>query len=269
MTVRSPAIGTDVLVRLLLPSRFTSAPDRRWPTLYLLHGCCDSYISWTRSTDIERLSRSLDALVVMPDGGTAGFYSDWVSGPHWETFHVQELPGLLKERFRANDRRAVVGVSMGGLGSLGYAARHPGMFTVAASFSGIVNTRLAPGESQAYLGLLQSQGEDPHGLWGDPVADVDVWRAHNPYDLAAKLAGTRLYISAGSGQPGPLDTAGATFDQTESALRAENEVFVKRVRELHLDAQIDLYSPGTHNWVYWQRELHKAWPLLSDGLREG
>ncbi|WP_241994857.1 alpha/beta hydrolase family protein [Kribbella sp. VKM Ac-2568] len=269
LTVRSPAVGTDVHVRLLLPSRFTSAPDERWPVLYLLHGCCDSYVSWTRSTDIERLSRELDALVVMPDGGKAGFYSDWISGPHWETFHLQELPSLLEERYRANDRRVVAGVSMGGLGSLGYAARHPGMFTVAASFSGIVNTRLAAGESQAYLGLLQSQGEDPHGLWGDPDADVDVWRAHNPYDLAEKLAGTRLYISAGSGQPGPLDSADATFDQTESALRAENEVFVRRVRELHIDAQIDLYSPGTHKWVYWQRELHKAWPLLSDGLHDG
>jgi S-formylglutathione hydrolase FrmB len=269
ITVRSPAIGTDVHVRLLLPRRFTSAPARRWPALYLLHGCCDSYVSWTRSTDIERLSRDLDALVVMPDGGKAGFYSDWISGPHWETFHLQELPRLLKQRFRANDRRAVAGVSMGGLGALDYAARHPGMFTVAASFSGIVNTRLAPDESQAYLGLLQSQGQDPYGLWGDPVADVDVWRAHNPYDLAARLARTRLYVSAGSGRPGPLDSADATTDQTEIAIRAENEVFVKRVRALHLDAQTDLYSPGTHNWVYWQRELHKAWPLLSDGLNDG
>jgi len=266
MTVRSPAVGADVHVRLLLPSRFTSAPDRRWPALYLLHGCCDSYLSWTRSTDIERLSKDLDALVVMPDGGKAGFYSDWRSGPHWETFHLQELPGLLKERYRANDRRVVAGVSMGGLGALGYAARHPGMFTVAASFSGIVNTRLAPEESRAYLGLLQSQGEDPDGLWGDPDTDVDVWRAHNPYDLAEKLAGTRLYVSVGSGRPGPLDQADATFDQTESALRAEHEAFVKRVRELHLDAHIDLYTPGTHNWVYWQRELHKAWPLLTAGL---
>jgi diacylglycerol O-acyltransferase / trehalose O-mycolyltransferase len=269
ITVRSPSVGTDVRVRLLLPRRFTSAPDRRWPALYLLHGCCDSYVSWTRSTDIEQLSRDLDALVVMPDGGKAGFYSDWLSGPHWETFHLQELPRLLKEHFRANDRRVVAGVSMGGLGALDYAARHPGMFTVAASFSGIVNTRLDPDESQAYLGLLQSQGEDPYGLWGDPDADVDVWRAHNPYDLAARLARTRLYISAGSGQPGPLDPADATSDQTEIALRAENELFVKRVRALHLDAQVDLYSPGTHNWVYWQRELHKAWPLLSNGLHDG
>ncbi|WP_328522192.1 hypothetical protein [Kribbella sp. NBC_00359] len=61
----------------------------------------------------------------------------------------------------------------------------------------------------------------------------------------------------------------ATADQIEIAIRAENEAFVKRVRALHLDAQIDLYSPGTHNWVYWQQELHKAWPLLTDGFHDG
>lgn len=266
VTVRSPAIGSDVHVRLLLPRRFKSAPDRRWPVLYLLHGCCDSYVSWTRSTDIARLSTNLDALVVMPDGGRAGFYSDWSSGPHWETFHLQELTGLLEKTYRASDRRVIAGVSMGGLGALDYAARHPGMFTVAASFSGVVDTRLSPGVSQAYLSLVESQGEDPYALWGDPDGDVDVWRAHNPYDLAARLAGTRLYISAGSGQPGPLDSAGTTRDQTETDIRAQNEAFAKRVRALHLDARIDLYSPGTHNWVYWQRELHKAWPLLTEGL---
>jgi hypothetical protein len=75
----------------------------------------------TRSTDIETLSRDADLLVVMPEGGSAGFYSDWLSGPRWETFHTEELPALLAAGYRAGDRQAVAGVSMGGLGALGYA----------------------------------------------------------------------------------------------------------------------------------------------------
>jgi S-formylglutathione hydrolase FrmB len=27
-----------------------------------------------------------------------------------------------------------------------------------------------------------------------------------------------------------------------------------------------LYGPGTHNWIYWKRELHRAWPLINDQL---
>ena len=155
---------------------------------------------------------------------------------------------------------------MGGLGALDYAARHPGMFTVAASFSGIVHTRLSSDESQGYLGLVQSQGEDPQALWGDPDADLDTWKQHNPYDLAPQLNGV-----ACSSPPVTAIRARSTaraLAQTQSnpALAAENQAFADRVRELGLDAHIDLYGPGTHNWNYWQRELHRAWPLISDGL---
>ena len=73
IVVDSKAVKAQVKVRLLLPMRFSKDRTRRWPVLYLLHGCCDTYVSWTRSTDIERLTRNLDVLVVMPDGGTVGF----------------------------------------------------------------------------------------------------------------------------------------------------------------------------------------------------
>jgi len=38
------------------------------------------------------LSRDADLLVVMPEGGSAGFESDWLCGPRWETFHTEALP---------------------------------------------------------------------------------------------------------------------------------------------------------------------------------
>lgn len=266
LTIESPAVGGQVRVRLLLPAHYETHKARRWPVLYLLHGCCDSYVSWTRSTDVEQLTQQSDIIVVMPDGGKAGFYSDWQSGPGWESFHTTELPALLVRQYRASTVAAVAGVSMGGLGALDYAARHPGMFTVAASFSGIVHTRLSKDESQGYLGLIESQGEDPQALWGDPDANVETWKQHNPYDLAPQLRGVRLFISAGNGRPGPLDTAGTNEDSIETAIGAENRAFARRVQQLGLNAQIDLYGPGTHNWVYWERELHRAWPLISDGL---
>src|SRR4029450_11895954 len=41
LVVASPAVGRTGPVRLPLPARFTAQPERRWPALYLLHGCCD------------------------------------------------------------------------------------------------------------------------------------------------------------------------------------------------------------------------------------
>jgi diacylglycerol O-acyltransferase/trehalose O-mycolyltransferase len=266
LTVASPALGGTVKVRLLLPVHYSARPEGRWPVLYLLHGCCDTYRSWTRSTDVEALAAHSDVLVVMPDGGKAGFYSDWLTGPRWETFHLVELRRILERDYRASTVMAIAGVSMGGLGALAYAARHPGLFRAAASFSGIVDTRLTPQESLRYVDLVRSQGEDPSHLWGDPRHDSAVWAAHNPYDLVPKLRGTALFVAVGNGQPGPLDPAGTAASAIESSLAAENAALAERLRALKIPAQFDFYGPGTHDWPYWQRDLHHAWPLLQHAL---
>jgi diacylglycerol O-acyltransferase / trehalose O-mycolyltransferase len=253
-------------VRLLWPGPAASVPESGWPVLYLLHGCCDTYQSWTRYTDVAELTADTGVLVVMPDGGRVGFYSDWLEGPGWETFHLIELPALLAETYDAGDRHAIAGLSMGGLGALSYAARHPDMFAAAASFSGIVHTQLSPEVSRNYLDLLRSEGADPTALWGDPTADADTWAAHNPYELAENLVGTAVYLSVGDGQPGPLDQSGASADGLETNLHAENVALRDRLTELGVEFTADFYGPGTHTWPYWERALHDAWPMLTAAL---
>ena len=83
-------------------------------------------------------------IIAMPEGGAVGFYSDWVDRAEWETFHTVELPGILAEKYRASSRQAIAGLSMGGLGALTYAARHPDHYAAVASFSGITHTALPP-----------------------------------------------------------------------------------------------------------------------------
>jgi diacylglycerol O-acyltransferase/trehalose O-mycolyltransferase len=119
LTVASPAPGETVKVRLLLPVRYQARPGGRWPVLSLLHGCGDTYRSWTRSTDVEALTAPGDVLVAMPDGGKAGFCSDWLAGPRWEAFHPAELRRTLGRDDRAGPAMAVAGASMGALGALG------------------------------------------------------------------------------------------------------------------------------------------------------
>src|SRR6476469_3477917 len=136
------------------------------------------------------------------------------------------------------------------------------MYAAAASFSGIVHTRLSADESKTWLDLVQSHGGDPLALWGDPGSDADTWKAHNPYDLAPQLKGIPIFVSCGNGQPGPLDPRGASVDETEQLLGVENATLAARAAALRLTARMDLYGPGTHTWSYWQRELHRAWPML-------
>jgi S-formylglutathione hydrolase FrmB len=259
LVVRSPALHGDAHVRLMLPDGWRRGAARRWPVLYLLHGCCDTYLAWTRSTRIEQFPRLRRVLVVMPEGGDVGFYSDWRDGPGWETFHLRELRGLLERGYGAGEERAVAGLSMGGGGAMAYAARHPGLFGAAASFSGVVH----PLEDSGFLlGLISSRTDDAGALWGDPDADRDVWAAHDPTELAARLRGTRLFVSSGDGRPGPLDAAGAGGDRLEPVVERESRVFVARLRALGIPAATDFYGRGTHTWPYWERELRRALPVL-------
>jgi diacylglycerol O-acyltransferase / trehalose O-mycolyltransferase len=277
LVIDSPALDRYAMVRLLLPRRFEAEPGRRWPVLWLLHGCCDTYESWTRSTDLEELDALAEVLVVMPEAGQVGFYSDWREHGHgrpsrWETFHLTELRQLLERDWRAGGRRAVAGLSMGGLGAMAYAARHPGMFAAAASYSGLLHTRYQGDPvagPQMIQDLLRQFGQDPGALWGDPRRHGGLWAAHNPHDLAPRLRGVGLFVSAGSGRPGPLDgpSGNRQGQQIERALRPQSQAFVERLHQLGIPVRFDAYDPGTHDWPYWQRELHRSLPLLLAALR--
>lgn len=273
LTVRSEAVGRDVGVRLLLPRNWERFPRRDWPTLYLLHGCCDGDVgfrSWTNNTDVTEFTERADMLIVMPEAGPAGFYSDWLAGPAWETFHLKELRRLLERRYRSGHDRAVAGLSMGGFGALSYAARHPGFFKAAASYSGVVHpTYRGPVSTDLVQGLLASYGHDPNALWGDPVADARIWAAHNPYDLAKRLRGTPVYLSTGNGQPGPLDPPDAQPDWLEQLLGEQTVALAERLRAVKVPLWTDFYGPGRHTWPYWERALHRSFPLLEHAMCDG
>ena len=259
LNIRSPALGTTAMVRLLTPDGWTQRESRRWPVLYLLHGCCDSYESWTRSTDIERWPQLRHVLVVMPEAGAVGFYSNWRDGPAWEDFHLDELRRLLERDYGAGTRRAIAGLSMGGLGAMIYPDRHPHLFRAAASFSGLLH----PLQDTAFmLGLFAAFTSDSRAIWGDPERDRANWERHDPTELADELPRIPLFVSAGDGRPGPLDEPAQGSDAIERRVLSESRAFVARLRQLDVAVHADFYGRGTHTWPYWQRELRRALPLL-------
>ena len=168
LTIDSPAVGRKVGVRLLLPRGFEREPGRRWPVLYLLHGCCDSYQSWTRSTDVERLSAGDGVLVVMPDGGRAGFYSDWEHGPAWEPVPARRaaadpraaLPGKRPPAPWPACRWAGSGRCPTPPGTPATSPRPPPPTAVCSTSAAAPTTRAS------WPALLQSEGEDPDALCG-------------------------------------------------------------------------------------------------------
>ncbi len=272
LTIRSPAMDGRKNVRLLLPAGWSRTADRTWPTLWLLHGGVDDYTAWTRDTDVARLTAGSDVIVVMPEGGRCGNYSDWWNHgdggpPRWETFHLTELRRILERSYRAGTARVVAGNSMGGLGAMLYSARHPGTFRAAAAFSGYLHTLHGhtPGDDSTGWGpSFSCPGTDWRRVWGDPDDQAAIWHAHNPYDLAGRLAGTRLFVASGNGRPGSL--GGLPFtDPVEAAANDHARAFTGRLRDLGIPVTTDFHD-GQHSWPYWQRDLHAAYPMLMDAL---
>ncbi|GGY18178.1 hypothetical protein GCM10010384_25610 [Streptomyces djakartensis] len=271
LTVSSPAMGRSIPVRVILPASWSQRPEATFPVLYMLHGGADDYTAWTRETEVEELSRKADVLIVMPDAGMDGYYSDWFAGsPRWETFHTVELVRLMEKEYRAGSPRAVVGLSMGGFGALKYAARHQGLFRYVAAMSSYVDlndpiVRLVIG-----LGSFAA-GVDMNKVWGDPVRNADVWQSHNPAAMPGSFRGTRVHLSVGTSLPGPLDM-GRSPDVIlvsmlgEAALPEQIRKFASALRAEGVQVTTHQYEPGTHSWPYWRQELHRIWPTVMEVL---
>jgi S-formylglutathione hydrolase FrmB len=273
LTLRTTALTAPTKVRVLLPDGYARSAGRRYPVLYLLHGAGDDFTSWTRSGDAERTTAGLPLIVVMPDGGRGGWYTDWRNGgrggpPRWESYHVGELIPLVDRRFRtvaARRGRAIAGLSMGGFGALSYAARHPDRFTAAASFSGGVDLNLQlGGQPTARVAVDATSAQDggaPGAVFGDFVSENIRWRGHNPVDLARNLRGLGLALHSGNGQPGgPF--GGDAVDIIELATHEMSAVVHERLARLRIAHLWDDHGPGSHTWPYWARDLRETVPRL-------
>jgi S-formylglutathione hydrolase FrmB len=263
VSVPSAALGRSAPVRLILPSGFGTQAGRTYPVLYLLHGAHDDYTSWTRETDVEAFTEGRDLIVAMPDAGPTGIPTAWRSGPDYETFQLEEVPALLAREYRASGVRAVAGVSTGGYGAMAHAARHPGTFAAAASYSGILDTT-APGVPPIVDAIVARENLLPLSLWGNPVLNLLTWRAFNPRARAAGLRGTALYVSSGSG------VAGGSGDwlpeALESALWPSAHRFTDTLALLGIPVTTHYYAGGGHSWAYWRREFTASWPMLARAL---
>jgi S-formylglutathione hydrolase FrmB len=271
-TMRTPALNEDVHVRVLRPAGYDAG--RRYPVLYLLNGCCEDWRSWTDLGDAERITAPYPLIVVMPEGGYDGNYTDWFNGgafgpPMWETFHLAQLVPWVDGTFRTDARRegrVVAGLSMGGFGAFSYAARHPELFSAAASFSGVVDTNTSWGSVAVDYESIQG-GKPPFGPFGPRATEEVRWRAHNPWDLAENLRGIPLTLRTGNGLPGGGEGSGLP-DAIEDLVHRENVSLHERLAELRIDHVWDDYGPGQHEWPYWSRGLKQTLPWLMGVLAD-
>ncbi|RMI30098.1 alpha/beta hydrolase [Nocardia stercoris] len=284
VSVYSTAMAAVEVVKVLPAADGATAA----PALYLLNGANGGLgdSSWTEKTDIATYFADQQVNVVVPMGGRGSYFADWraddpvLGHQRWTTFLTRELPPLIDAAFHGSGAAAVAGISMAGTSVFQLALAAPGRYRGVGSYSGCAPTSDLTGQLFVDAVVARWAGNAAN-MWGPP-GDPQ-WAAVDPYVHAEDLRGLALYVSAGTGVPGPLDTlAGPGIDGDPIKL-VDQDVsggFIEaiagtcarrlqqRFADLGIPATFDLHPDGTHSWGYWQQELHNSWPLFRAALGE-
>ncbi|WP_067689857.1 alpha/beta hydrolase [Nocardia jejuensis] len=262
--------------------------SRPHPTLYLINGVDggEGTANWEhKAPEVLDFLADRDVNVVQPIGGAWTYYTDWrapdpVRGVNkWTTFFTQELPPLIDTALGTDGVNALAGLSVSGTTVLNLPIAAPGLFRAVAAYSGCAQISDPIGRQFVQMVVEQSGGGDLDNMYGPPGDPL--WTRNDPYVNAEGLRGLDLYISSGTGLPGPHDVldgpyalpgVGGLANQLivggviEAATNYCSHNLADRLDSLNIPATYHFPPTGTHSWGYWHDELSLSWPVLARGL---
>lgn len=276
LSVYSPSMDRIIDVQVLTPA-VKNGPR---PSLYMLSGIGEedpSNSMWLRKGGAAEFFADKNVNVVLPLAGPGSFYADWQQDDpklgryRWETFLTKELPPLVDAEFDGNGRNGVAGLSMGAQSAMMLASRNPSMYSAVAAYSGCFASADALGQS-SMRSIVTAFGGDANNMFGGPLDPA--WAAHDVLDQAENLRGKAIYVSVGTGLPGPHENFETAKDWDIVLVGGAIEMgsnycthsLDARLRQLSIPATFDFESVGTHSWAYWVDQLPKSWPTLAAGL---
>jgi S-formylglutathione hydrolase FrmB len=171
---------------IITPKEYKSC-NKRFSTIYLLHGYSGDYATWARISPLDEYADSFHVVFVCPDGNYNSWYIDSPvkTASKFETYIAKEVVAFVDSVFRtwaSASGRAIIGSSMGGHGATTLLARHPDLFCGAGSISGIMDLTEFPGEWDMAEVL---------GNYGQNAAQ---WSDNSFFFLLEKLAGKNKTI---------------------------------------------------------------------------
>lgn len=276
--VYSPAMGQNIRVQIKPAARGGNAG------LYMLDGlrARDDFNGWARWGGALQQFVDEDITLVLPTGGAAQFYTDWIgpwmgdngpAKPRWETFLTRELPGYLQQHFGVGPHRnAISGLSMGATGAMNLAAWHRDQFKHVTAMSGYLNPTWPGMYAGLQIAQLDSSGAGAQiwNMWGNPL---DLHRFRNdPLLNVGRLSGMPMYLSAAAGIPQPgeeflKDPLGITLGiGLEWMARTSTAKFEAAARLTGTNPVVSYPIQGIHSWPLWSQELQRAKPHIKAAL---
>ncbi|GAC56544.1 putative mycolyltransferase [Gordonia hirsuta DSM 44140 = NBRC 16056] len=114
-------------------------------------------------------------------------------------------------------------------------------------------------------------GGNPFNMWGDYANPA--WVRHDPVVNAGKLRGKTIFLSAGSGLPGPIDGGpleilGGMFggNFVEAYSLACTRAMSHRLHSLGIAHRFQTRSDGTHSWGLFSADMRASWPMIARAI---
>jgi len=196
-TVQSDHVPGDVSIAIHLPDGYDTPDALPFPLLLLLHGGDGSEQDLLRFVPL--IDKAIDdgilapVVVAMP-GARRSLYMDYRDGTErWETLIIADLLPTLRRKLNVSterERTFIVGWSMGGLGGLRLAFKHPGRFGAVAAVEPAVEPALAWNEVGPRVAFWRPKAFTEK-IFGSPI-DEDYWAANNPATIAQRDPGRLL-----------------------------------------------------------------------------
>ncbi len=202
----SSNVPGDVGVAIYEPPGYDAARGDAYPLLLWLHGGNGSEkdILFFKSVfDREIASGRVPPLVIATPSGRRSLYMDFLdSSELWESYILSDVLPFVRRSAHVEvlrERTFIGGVSMGGLGSLRIAFKHPELF------AGVIALEPAIEAALEWTGAgTETRFWRPeralHPMFGNPV-DRGYWAANNPATIASvapgRLLDLRIYIEVG------------------------------------------------------------------------
>lgn len=258
-SVQSTVLGTEVKYNVYLPEGYDSA--NHYPVIYLLHGLSDTYNIWVDwgkadwvANEFIKSGECVPCVIIMPNAGGTPVATTWngyfnMPGWNYEDFFFTEFIPEVEKKFNAGGskgQRAVMGLSMGGGGSVVYCQRHPEMFSSCYAMSAWLDNK--------------EQGVSPHKGEEDCLYYVCKSVCDNSAIDFVKFADSKTIES--------LKTVKWFINcgDDDSLLGLSVELY-QLLREKGVKCELRVCD-GIHNWEYWHNALRTSLPFASRNFYE-
>ncbi len=244
-----------VPLQIYFPAGYSKTSDTK--TLVALHGYSESQRDWGNETGIEGIAASYKIAIVCPGMGKTiyetKYYREteikWGPMPGGR-FIGEVLMHALRDEFGLAMRRektGIIGVSIGGRGSMLAASLYKDYFCVAAGLSG-------------YYDILSMTKEKPLvSVYGDPVDFKERWETDdNLMNLTANLMNTNIFLFHGVNDYSvPKEQSLVYAMRLGQEKKKNNSSITIRYREKkHM----------SHDWKAWNRILAEAMEFIDKAM---